>query len=73
MKRSDFLRKIGLGAGAIIIAPQTLVSTPTKAEHFKDNGYNTKFDSIYNTSIIPDLFMRYGEGVGLLEFMYLNG
>jgi len=47
MKRSDFLKKLGIGIGMAIVAPRAFAGTPTK------DGYNTP--------ISKDSFGNYGE------------
>ena len=36
MKRSDFLKRLGIGLGAVVVAPQVLASMPAK-----EDGYTT--------------------------------
>ena len=37
MKRSDFLKKLGIGLGAVVVAPQVLAEMPTKEEDIPDD------------------------------------
>ena len=42
MKRSDFLKKLGIGLGVAIVAPQVLAGMPDKVETLKPVEYKPK-------------------------------
>ena len=37
MKRSDFLKRLGIGLGAVVVAPKVLASMPAKEEDIPDD------------------------------------
>lgn len=40
MKRSDFLKRLGIGIGVAVVAPQVLAEIPAKTTSTEGNGYN---------------------------------
>ena len=46
MKRSDFLKRLGIGIGAVVVAPRVLAEMPTKEEKLtytlNPNNYESK-------------------------------
>ena len=38
MKRSDFLKRLGIGLGAVVVAPKVLVSMPAKEKNLYPTG-----------------------------------
>jgi len=47
MKRSDFLKKLGIGIGVAIVAPKVLAGMPVKKESIKSVIFKTRAISSY--------------------------
>lgn len=79
MNRRNFLRKIGIGAAAIVAAPVVMSEIPEeKLDDIKPmmemRGVTADFDSIYNTNLGPkvwgELIRRYDRGIGVHDIHY---
>ena len=49
MKRADFLKRLGIGLGAVVVAPRVLAEMPAK-----ENGYNTPIQT-------ENPYVKYGD------------
>jgi len=47
MKRSDFLKKLGIGIGVTIVTPKALAGMPVKRESIKPVIFKTRIISSY--------------------------
>jgi hypothetical protein len=79
MKRNEFLKRLGIGVGAAMVAPSVIPSLIPSVDPpvVPQRGDITQYSSFYSPldpKIWTELTRRYGYGVGLAELFYnLNG
>ena len=70
MKRVDFLKKLGIGLGAVVVAPQVLASMPAKEKPKSRESMTAQEYHIDNCSMVnntpKDILKHYRETGNLL-------